>query len=145
MDFSQRGILENNVKYAFNDVEVTELAKPVGSQTIETTSQAIARMLLSSGAVTRDQYEAMIGLHFDTLGEEDSEDFTDERFATTDDNFVQSSFASYEPEPSSASSESPGVVETPKITSSDVVVAKSDVPASADSGSPQEQAEPDAQ
>lgn len=147
MDFSSKAVLHNSNQFAFNAVDCSKVSvSPViVNDNYETTSQAIARILLGSGAVTRDQYDVMIGLHYDSVVEEDSEDFSDDRFATTDDHFEQSSFASYEPEPSSSSSESPGVVETPKITSSEQIVANSDVPASAESGSLQESAEPKAQ
>lgn len=75
-------------------LDLTPLAIPVGCVQPETTNEAIARILYSSGQLDFDAYNAMRGIEFDMDYDAD-EDFD---FEDSDDDLKQSSFAKYEDE-----------------------------------------------
>ena len=61
------------------------LVVPVGAVTPETASQTMARLMLNSGVITRDDYEKMLGVRYDVendegvkFDEEDYEDYKDD-------------------------------------------------------------------
>lgn len=65
---------------------------PVDMQQPTTQKEAIARTLLQSGVINRDDYEKMLGVAFDTRDDsEENWNFEDE-----EDEFRMSSFAEYE-------------------------------------------------
>lgn len=67
---------------------------PVDMQQPTTQKEAIARTLLQSGVINRDDYEKMLGVSFDTRDDKDENwNFEDE-----EDEFKMSSFAEYEEE-----------------------------------------------
>lgn len=65
---------------------------PVDMQQPTTQKEAIARTLLQSGVINRDDYEKMLGVAFDTRDDKE-EDWS---FEDEEDEFIMSSFAEYE-------------------------------------------------
>ena len=122
-DYTAR-ILEARSKQAsFDDLDYTPLSIPVGAVLPETSQQTMARMMLSSGMISLDDYQKMIGVVFD--GEYDGERETFGDFGEDErDFFEQSSLAKYEDDfyndSSSERMEAPqaGVVSIP-VSSSD--------------------------
>lgn len=68
---------------------------PVDCQIPETPKTIMARTMLQSGLITRDDYEKMLGVEFDTRSESD-EKFDDDDFEDFEDDFKASAFAEYE-------------------------------------------------
>lgn len=96
------------------------------SSPIRTTSQALEDILYRSGQMSRESWETLRGVVYDYEGDVDDDSvLTSPSFV--DEEFSQSEYASY------VTKSTPRVVETPKITSSEQIVAKADVPASAES------------
>lgn len=60
------------------------LVLPLGAVTPETASQTMARLMLNSGVITRDDYEKMLGVRYDiendegVIFEDDAYDFEDD-------------------------------------------------------------------
>lgn len=69
---------------------------PVDCQVPETSKEIMARTMLASGLITKDEYEKMLGVAYDVDVQKDSDEdyFDDETF----DDFVMSPFAGYEDE-----------------------------------------------
>lgn len=85
--------------FLYDKIDTTPVSIPAGYKQPETTTQIMSRLLLGSGAITVEQWEAMNGVFYDSKsGNLDFSDFDD---IDPDDEFVQSDFASYEnvPEP----------------------------------------------
>lgn len=68
---------------------------PVDCQIPETPKTIMARTMLQSGIITRDEYEKMLGVEFDSRSESD-ENFDDDDFEDFEDDFKTSAFAEYE-------------------------------------------------
>lgn len=66
----------------------------VNNQPVETTTQALSRLLFESGQMDRSAYDAVRGIQYDSdsADEQDSFDWSDD----VNDDFIQSSFARYE-------------------------------------------------
>lgn len=80
--------------FLYDKIDITPVSIPVGYKQPETSTQIMSRLLLGSGAITREQWEAMNGILYDTQGSDmDFRDFDD---SDVDDEFVQSDLASYE-------------------------------------------------
>lgn len=101
--------------FLYDKLDVTPVSIPLGYKQPETSTQIMSRLLLGSGAITREQWEAMNGILYDTKGGDmDFDDFDD---IDLDDEFVQSDFASYENVPES--------VELPNVDTGETDVAPS--------------------
>lgn len=70
-----------------------KLFVPVDCQIPETPKSIMARTMLQSGLITRDDYEKMLGVTFDISSEKD-EDF--DNFDDWEDDFKLSQFSEYE-------------------------------------------------
>lgn len=68
---------------------------PVDCQIPETPKSIMARTMLQSGLITKDDYEKMLGVTFDISSEKD-EDF--DNFEDWEDDFKLSQFSEYEEE-----------------------------------------------
>lgn len=101
--------------FLYDKIDTTPVSIPAGYKQPETTTQIMSRLLLGSGAITVEQWEAMNGILYDTKGGDmDFDDFDD---IDLDDEFVQSDFASYENVPES--------VELPNVDTGETDVAPS--------------------
>lgn len=83
----------------FDKLDYTPVFVPTGFELPETTQSAIARIMLSSGAISLDDYQKMIGVTYD--GDFDDEDeFIDgeDYYEYFDDRFAVSQYAQYEDE-----------------------------------------------
>lgn len=78
-----------------NPVKFVEpkLFVPVDCQVPETPKSIMARTMLQSGLISRDEYDTMLGVTFD-IGSESEETFDD--FGDWEDDFKVSQFAEYE-------------------------------------------------
>ena len=94
-DYTAR-ILDKRAKQAsFDNLDYTPIAIPAGAALPETTQQTMARMMLSSGMISLDDYHKMIGVTFDGDFKDTDEDFSD--FSDSfREQFRQSDFAQYE-------------------------------------------------
>lgn len=78
--------------YLYDKSTSTPMVIPVGHKVPETQNEAIQRILLASGAITREQFESALGISYD--GDYSDEDEIDVPFSV-DEDFEQSRFASY--------------------------------------------------
>lgn len=104
-------------KFLFDKVSSTPLVVPVGQKIPETQNVAIQRILLASGAITREQFESALGVSYD--GDYGDDDELDIPFSV-DEDFQQSRFASY------AENEVPPTkpsLEVPNVESKEVDIA----------------------
>ena len=94
-DYTAR-ILDKRAKQtSFDSLDYTPIAVPAGAALPETTQQTMARMMLSSGMISLDDYQKMIGVTFDGDFKDSDEDFSD--FSDSfREQFRQSDFAEYE-------------------------------------------------
>ena len=69
---------------------------PVGATTPETASQTMARLMLASGVISRDDYEKMLGVRYDIENDEGVV-YEDEAYDYEDD-FKLSEWSEYERE-----------------------------------------------
>lgn len=74
-----------------------KLFVPVDCHLPETPKTIMARTMLQSGLITRDEYDKMLGVEFDTRSESE-EVFSDNDFDEYDDDYRVSAFAEYEEE-----------------------------------------------
>lgn len=74
-------------------LDYTPLFVPTGCELPETSQQAIARIMLSSGIISQDDFLNMIGVTYDGDFETGKEPFD---FEDWEDDFKQSAFAEYE-------------------------------------------------
>ena len=72
------------------------LVIPVGATTPETASQTMARLMLTSGVISRDDYEKMLGVRYDIENDE-GVIYEDEAYDYEDD-FKLSEWSEYERE-----------------------------------------------
>lgn len=84
--------LRESQNYLYDKVSSTPLVIPVGQKVPETQNVAIQRILLASGAITREQFESALGVSYD--GDYGDDDELDIPFSV-DEDFQQSRFASY--------------------------------------------------
>lgn len=79
-------------QYLYDKASSVPVVIPVGQKIPETQNQAIQRILLASGAITREQFESALGIFYDgDFGEDDEIDIP----SSVDEDFEQSRFASY--------------------------------------------------
>lgn len=79
-------------KYLYDKATSAPVVIPVGHKIPESQNVAIQRILLASGAITREQFEAALGIRYDgDFGEDDELDIP----FSVDEEFEQSRFASY--------------------------------------------------
>ena len=52
--------------FLYDKIDVTPISIPAGYRQPETSTQIMSRLLLGSGAITRNQWEAMNGILYDT-------------------------------------------------------------------------------
>lgn len=76
-----------------DNLDYTPLFVPTDCELPETSHQAIAKIMLSSGVISQDDYNKMIGVTYDGDYNEETEDFDFEQW---EDDFKQSAFARYE-------------------------------------------------
>lgn len=76
-----------------DNLDYTPLFVPTDCELPETSQQAIAKIMLSSGVISQDDYNKMIGVTYD--GEFNGENETFD-FEEWEDDFKQSAFARYE-------------------------------------------------
>lgn len=72
------------------------LVIPVGATTPETANQTMARLMLASGVISRDDYEKMLGVRYD-IDNDEGVKFEDDAYDYEDD-FKLSEWAEYERE-----------------------------------------------
>lgn len=73
------------------------LVVPVGASTPETASQTMARLMLNSGVISRDDYEKMLGVRYD-IDNDKGVKFDDEDYEDYKDDYELSLWAEYERE-----------------------------------------------
>lgn len=97
MDYTHK-IQQDFAKSDTSDkLDYTPVFVPTGFELPETTQSAIARIMLSSGAISLDDYQKMIGVTYD--GDFDGNEFDeDDGYYDDDDGFQLSSYAQYEDE-----------------------------------------------
>lgn len=94
-DYTARILEARSKQTSFDDLDYTPLSVPAGAVLPETSQQTMARMMLSSGMISLDDYQKMIGVVFD--GDYDNERETFGDFGQDErDFFEQSSLAQYE-------------------------------------------------
>ncbi|QIR82361.1 hypothetical protein [Chicken microvirus mg7_19] len=96
--FSEK-VLANKVKAGWTEtLDTTPLFVPTGMQRPETSKQTMARLMLESGVISRDDYDKMLGVEFDTSDDGVlSFDFDDDFDVDFDaERFTQTSLAEYE-------------------------------------------------
>lgn len=76
-----------------DNLDYTPLFVPTDCELPETSHQAIAKIMLSSGVISQDDYNKMIGVTYDGDFNAESETFD---FDDWEDDFKQSAFARYE-------------------------------------------------
>lgn len=96
-DYTARILDERSKKASFDELDYTPIAIPAGSVLPETTQQTMARLMLNSGLISRDDFHKMIGVTFDGDFGVEQEDFSDDSgFSGFSERFQQSPFAQYE-------------------------------------------------
>ena len=103
-------------RYLYDKATSTPSVIPVGHKIPESQNVAIQRILLASGAITREQFEAALGIVYD--GDFSDEDEIDVP-SSVDEDFEQSRFASYVNGPSTNSSS----LEVPNVETNKVDIA----------------------
>lgn len=83
---------EEAQSYLYDKATSTPVVIPAGQKIPETQNVAIQRILLASGAITREQFESALGVSYD--GDFGDDDELDVPFSV-DEDFEQSRFASY--------------------------------------------------
>lgn len=73
------------------------LAVPVGSVVPETANQTMARLMLTSGVISRDDYEKMLGVRYD-IDNDEGVKFDDEDYGNYKDDYELSIWSEYERE-----------------------------------------------
>ena len=76
-----------------DNLDYTPLFVPTDCELPETSQQAIAKIMLSSGVISQDDFNKMIGVTYDGDFNETNENF---EFEDWEDDFKQSAFARYE-------------------------------------------------
>lgn len=94
MDFTAR--IKKARKPVYDDIDTTPLNLPVNGSFGDSTSATIEKILLASGAINREQWERLKGYEYDIDADDDGYPVDDSNFDDADDEFIQSSFASYE-------------------------------------------------
>lgn len=79
-------------EYLYDKATSVPSVIPVGHKIPETQNEAIQKILLASGAITREQFESALGISYD--GDYGDEDEIDIPFSV-DEDFEQSRYASY--------------------------------------------------
>lgn len=92
-DYSASIEAERIKSNSYDNLDYTPLFIPTDCELPETSHQAIAKIMLSSGVISQDDYNKMIGVTYDGEfnGENETFDFED-----WEDDFKQSAFARYE-------------------------------------------------
>lgn len=105
---------------------------PLGFQVPETLNDQIQKILLGSGAISREAYDTMRGIAYDGDYENGTEPYGDDDYSSDDwDSFVQSNYANYFDEDSPVSEPTLINEDTPmKNIGEGEVIAKSDEQAS---------------
>lgn len=86
------------------------LVIPVGATTPETANQTMARLMLTSGVISHDDYEKMLGVRYD-IDNDEGVKFDDEDYEDYKDDYELSLWAEYEREVID-------VVDSPSVVSS---------------------------
>ena len=73
------------------------LVIPVGATTPETANQTMARLMLASGVISRDDYEKMLGVRYD-IDNDEGVKFDDEDYGDYKDDYELSIWSEYERE-----------------------------------------------
>lgn len=97
MDFSNKCVALNAETKClqYDELDYTPRSIPLGQILGETTNDMIEKILLHSGAISRQQWENFKGISYDVLDEGD-EFFDDDDFAEADDDFELSSYSKYD-------------------------------------------------
>ena len=73
------------------------LVIPVGASAPETANQTMARLMLTSGVISRDDYEKMLGVRYD-INNDEGVKFDDEDYEDYKDDYELSIWSEYERE-----------------------------------------------
>lgn len=73
------------------------LVIPVGATTPETANQTMARLMLASGVISRDDYEKMLGVRYD-IDNDEGVKFDEEDYGDYEDDYELSIWSEYERE-----------------------------------------------
>lgn len=73
------------------------LVVPVGATTPETASQTMARLMLNSGVISRDDYEKMLGVRYD-ISRDEEVNFDEQDYENYEDDYQLSVWSEYERE-----------------------------------------------
>lgn len=125
----------SNEALLYGCLDYTPTAIPFGHQVPETLNDQIQKILLGSGAITREAYDTMRGIAYDGDFENGTEPYGDDDYNNDDwDSFVQSNYANYFDEDSPVSESTLINENTPMKTIGEAdkgeVIAKSDEQAS---------------
>ncbi len=86
----------SNEALIYGCLDYTPAFIPVGHQVPETLNDQIQKILLGSGAISREAYDTMRGIHYDGDFENGTEPYSKDDFTDDDwDSFVQSNYANY--------------------------------------------------
>lgn len=73
------------------------LVVPVGAAVPETANQTMARLMLNSGVISRDDYEKMLGVRYD-ISRDEEVNFDEEDYGDYEDDYELSKWSEYERE-----------------------------------------------
>jgi len=115
MDYSNKLVALNaeNRSLLYDDLDYTPRSIPLGQILGETTNDMIEKILLHSGAITRQQWENFKGISYDILDEAD-EAFNDDDFTDDVDDYTLSSYSKYDDVTESNTTESTTETTPPK-------------------------------
>lgn len=99
---------------------------PVDCQIPDTPKTIMARTMLQSGLISRDDYDKMLGVEFDTRSEAEESFDDDDDFADYNDDYVISSFSEYEQELDYAKEEEKSQAQSESIAQPDPSVEQSE-------------------
>lgn len=86
----------SNEALLYGCLDYTPVAIPLGHQVPETLNDQIQKILLGSGAISREAYDTMRGIAYDGDYENGTEPYGDDDYSSDDwDSFVQSNYANY--------------------------------------------------
>lgn len=106
-----------NASFQYGNLSYKPQFHVIATKPVETTTQALSRLLFESGQLDRSAYDAVRGIQYDADVEHGNEDF--EWSDDVNDDYVQSSFASYEEFMSSSTEPNPQLSSSDSVSKSD--------------------------
>lgn len=86
----------SNEALLYGCLDYTPVVIPFGHQVPETLNDQIQKILLGSGAISREAYDTMRGISYDGDFENGAEPYDNDDYSSDDwDSFVQSNYANY--------------------------------------------------